>query len=264
MNYLIGNRIYTLPAEFKLNSSEENFYCPLNHLGVIDVLGANAEQFLQGQLTNNINNIHSAVLQKNLLCNLKGQIITKIWVKKDASGIQMICNVDLMAEVLKLLEKTAMLSKVKLGINPNIKLYGIIKPNTVDASWFKIDEASFIGFNCPSMRELPEINWHYQNLIQKNFDIYPLSSREYVPHHLQLENDWVSFNKGCYRGQEIIARMHYLGKSKYQVISYHLKQSHLPQPGDIFYNEKNENMGKIIDACPITPEECIVLACVRK
>ena len=61
----------------------------------------------------------------------------------------------------------------------------------------------------------------------------------------------VSFNKGCYPGQEIVARMQYRGKPKTRMIHASLDTGHAPVPGDKIYAEGNaQSIGMLVDVAP--------------
>lgn len=81
-------------------------------------------------------------------------------------------------------------------------------------------------------------------------EVWLESSEQFLPHHLNLPAlGAVSFNKGCYCGQEIIARMHYLGKIKRQMTYKRLENFNtLPLPGTLLSNEAGKELGIVITA----------------
>lgn len=231
-----------------------NYYCELKYLNVIEVIGSQSMSFLQGQLTNDIHQISTHQIQKNLLCNLKGQIISKLWVGKNEDSYYLICPKDLNTEILGLLSKTAPLSRVTFNPSNTKKVYGLIANQTLVLSTSK--PTDYI--------KKPDLFWHHQCLLHNQFEIYPSTCRLFLPHHLQMEQSgWISFQKGCYRGQEIIARMHYLGKSKYQLKIF-TSNSSLIVPGDVILNQNKQAIGELIDYCPINQNENLVIACIKK
>ncbi len=61
----------------------------------------------------------------------------------------------------------------------------------------------------------------------------------------------VDFHKGCYPGQEIVARMQYLGKSKYRMVRARVDAESLPAPGDKLYaSDKDQSIGMLVNAVP--------------
>jgi folate-binding protein YgfZ len=100
--------------------------------------------------------------------------------------------------------------------------------------------------------------------------IYPQTSEAFV---LQMANldllDGVSFNKGCYPGQEIVARTHYLGKLKRRMFLTTLKTDHCPAPGDEISGkgaESADGSGKVVDAVPDSNGlcHCLYIAQIKK
>jgi folate-binding protein YgfZ len=254
MNYLIGTRRYEGPKTLNFNQTQEGFYSQLNHLSAIEFEGDQTLNFLQGQLTNHVINNQENHLQNNLLCNLKGQIIAKLRLIKFNRRHIIIGPKDLWSEVLKVLERPAALAKVT--IKPLVEtVYGIIRPNSKLEHAFEIDENCYLSLSPPPhMHEKTSLEWHYHRLLALDFEIYPETCRLFHPHDLQLEQKaWIHIDKGCYRGQEIIARMHYRGKSKYQLIQTEENQNSSIQLGQAYHQSI------IVDYCPIDAEKNLVL-----
>jgi folate-binding protein YgfZ len=261
MDYLnINSRNYQLESSITETLKvlkTDNYFCQLPYLEVIEVIGQQAQSFLQGQLTNDINQVTTLNLQANLLCNLKGQIISQLWVGQ-AQDYFLICPKDLKIEVITLLAKTAALSKVELKSNPDCKVIGLIEKGQTQLS---------LSISPPATNyiEKPNLLWHYLNVCDKQVQIYPATARLFLPHHLGLEQQgWINFQKGCYRGQEIIARMHYLGKSKYHLKTWMIKTISTLVPGEAIYNSQQQKIGELVDYCPINDNQSIILCCVKQ
>ena len=91
--------------------------------------------------------------------------------------------------------------------------------------------------------------------------IGPPSSEQFLPQSLGLEAiGGLSHRKGCYPGQEIIARVHYLGKPKYQLLGFRFESDgEPPAEGDTLTTDDGESAGRVIDALRHA-EGCIGLA----
>jgi len=256
--YTIDHRAYHYQStivETLDHDDNKAYFSELSFLTVIDVQGKQAAAFLQGQLTNHIHEIPINGVQANLLCNLKGQIITKLWVMGGEDLYRIICPRDMSQALITILNKTALLSKVILQENLNQKIYGLYSEQKLE-----------ISLHVPTTHlPKPDLFWHYISLKHQQFEIYPSSSKMFVPHQLELEKSgWIHFKKGCYRGQEIIARMHYLGKSK-----YHIQQciTQLPEdakPGMSILNDERHVIGQLLDWCPINDTEQLINICIKK
>jgi tRNA-modifying protein YgfZ len=256
----IGNREFYIENSIEETlqfTSDNHYHCYLSHYVIIDVIGEKAKTYLQGQLTNDILNLNDNTLSKQLLCNIKGQIIAKIWALEIKHQLRLIVQRDLWPEVHHLLEKTATLSRVAFQENKILKLYGILSnqpmPNT-----FKLNEIQRLMLcdDTPLLKgstQKPDLFWHYISIQQGEFHIYPSTCRLYLPKPLGLETEWIHFNKGCYRGQEIIARMHFLGKDKYKLQSLEMNWDFETKP----------NL-QLIDFCPINETQAIGLILIKK
>jgi folate-binding protein YgfZ len=83
--------------------------------------------------------------------------------------------------------------------------------------------------------------------------ITPATQEEFVPQMANLDLiGGVSFSKGCYPGQEIVARMHYLGKLKQRMVLAHVDAATAPAPGDKLYGADlgDQASGAIVNAAP--------------
>lgn len=156
----------------------------------LHISGRDAFSFLQGQLTCDMREI-TAENHYAALCNNKGRVVASLEIRQDKNQDQYLINLPktMMPIILKTLEKYAKFSNVDLLEETSINLTPIDLLSTI------------------------------QNKIAI---ILPDISGLFTPHELNYHNlNFISFNKGCYIGQEIIARMQYLGKLKKQLC--HLK-----------------------------------------
>jgi len=83
-------------------------------------------------------------------------------------------------------------------------------------------------------------------------NIYAKSQESFVAQMINFQLiDGISFTKGCYTGQEVVARMHYLGKLKKQMYRISIDSTTVPSPGDNLHlegDENKQNVGQIVDA----------------
>ena len=220
-------------------------YCQLKNYICIQVQGDKALEFLQGQFTNNV-----YMNNKSLLCNIKGRIIATLQIMHYESRVFLLLNQATWPKTKSVLEKVALLSKVSFE-EKDIPVFGILE-----------NQASFITIDAKQIENLemiPYSQWHLARILQQEFEIYENTIGLFLPHDLGLENlNWIDFKKGCYRGQEIIARMHYLGKSKYHLTCIHEESLNSLTPGDKIMND-NIELGVVVDKA-----QGYILACTRK
>ncbi|MDX1489545.1 MAG: hypothetical protein R3268_15155, partial [Acidiferrobacterales bacterium] len=93
--------------------------------------------------------------------------------------------------------------------------------------------------------------WAWLDIVAGIPTIYPQTFEAFLPHMANLDLlQGVSFDKGCYSGQEIIARVHYLGKLKQRMYRAHVQTAHTPAPGDSLYaaDMHDQPVGTVVDA----------------
>lgn len=283
-NNLIGSRTYSgsgaphTSAQI-LNTAQTIFF-DLPHLGAICVTGDASQTFLQGQVTCDMRAVTPQTMRQGALCNIKGRILALIDIIQYHDAYWLILPKDLITSTLHTLEKTALLSRVKLHAAPEARIAAVWTkqdsshaPYTVEAmpDWchyttrsehsilFSVEPmislATVSQSSYPNSTILDEIDWHYLQLMQGYVSLYPETRGLFLPHTLQLPTlGFIDFQKGCYKGQEIIARMHYratnlkhnLQISQFTLASPPVLGTTLPDP-----EKPQETLGEVIDYCPV-------------
>lgn len=184
----------------------------------LKIAGIDAKKFLQGQLTCNMDDITSNEPKLAALCNPQGRVISLFRIYWQDQAYYLIMPTSLISTTTETLKKYAVFFKVTMTTEPDTRT---INPHAA-----------------------------VQNLVP---EIYPETSGLFLPHDLRLpELNAVSFNKGCYTGQEIIARMEYRGKLKTKLFQGTVVTASSLQPGDalITKDAKTSNeIGTIINVC---------------
>ncbi len=192
-------------------------------LGLLCVSGTDAKKLLQGQLTCDVNEITETHSSLAALCNPQGRVISlfQLFLFQENYYLQM--PREMVAITSNILKKYAVFYKVKLH----------------DAS----DEA-IPPFN--TEKNLSE--WKRKNIEAGIPAIYPDTSEKFLPHEINLHLlNAISFNKGCYTGQEIIARMQHRGRLKKEMKLMIVQLDYAPRPGEDFYSE-GKIQGIIVDS----------------
>lgn len=283
-NHLINNRILTtlspIDQELKMDL-KKNYLFDLSYLGVIDVLGEKARDFLQGQLSCDMNKLSDIQIVQGAQCNLKGRILALINVI-DWKGVKLILPKDLIESTCHSLNKAAMLSRVSLKENNALKVLGFYLQNPQDilpddsqffpnepygltygvshccyhlghGFYIFLAESEYVEKILQKFSEqtqlLGSLTWHSLRLSQQQMEIYPESRGLFLPHRLDLhQTSYLSFNKGCYKGQEIIARMHYKATLKHQLKIYTIKTDEKIHSGQKVLKEPaGMELGELID-----------------
>ena len=160
---------------------------------LITVGGTDATEFLQGQLTQDVSLLKEAGQLPAAWCNPKGRVITTIRLVNQGESIGLIVPGNMVDRVIQRLTMYRLRSKVEFS-TPSDNWQGLI--DTAGA-----DPAAMIRAGVPTIDET--------------------NSEVYTPHMLNLDKlGFISFSKGCYTGQEVVARTEHLGKSKRRLMRY--------------------------------------------
>ncbi|MFC4891638.1 YgfZ/GcvT domain-containing protein [Pseudofrancisella aestuarii] len=175
---------------------------------ILEISGVDTKKFLQGLTTADLNILseNNAILL-TAFANLKGRIISLCFVKYIADDKLLLSVEEGVLETLQnWLKKYGMFSKVSFSINDEYALFftteGFLNHNILARDSFESD----ISFE----------DVQKQNILNKLAIINSQNIENFLPAELELDNveNVVSYSKGCYMGQEVIARMHYKAKLK--------------------------------------------------
>ena len=200
----------------------------LPSLSVIKISGDSkkAFEFLQGQVTSDIEKLQDNAVQLSAICNQKGFVMSDFYIVKQKDTFKIVISKDqknIFIEELKPFIKfyncefvesseyvfghiTFKKEKTKTGMmktleNKDIKLYISLHASRIDES------------------KISNYSWDVANAILNNYSMLAEDLGKFRPVELNYDNLRVSFEKGCFRGQEIIARMKYLGVSRRKFIT---------------------------------------------
>lgn len=217
----------------QLPTEHQSIIAPLTHLAVLTLSGQDAASFLQGQTTCNINELVDSVPQLGAYCNAKGRTITTFMIIKQESSFHLLLPRTLLESTRKKLQMYVLRAKVQItdqsdclsiigvhniSLRPQSHLYPypqqdnsflfIAEPEQACSFWSElIADNTTTAVNADAwlgLDILAGIPWLNTETTEK-----------FVPQMLNLDKlNAISFEKGCYTGQEIVARTHYLGQNK--------------------------------------------------
>ena len=197
---------------------------PVSHLGLLKVCGIDAKKLLQGQLTCNLDELTEGSPQLAAHCNPQGRVLSLFRIILQGQDYYLEMPAETLPIALAALKKYAMFYKVEL----------------TDASTDleRVSDAASLAVN----------TWKAQNIAAGIPAIYAATTGKLLPHELNLPDlKAVSFNKGCYTGQEIIARMHYRGQGKNRMYRALVNSKQAPLPGADIYAAGP--CGTVVDSC---------------
>ena len=278
-------------------------FADLSHLGVIAVYGADAESFLQSQFSNDISQLTETGTQLDAYCTPKGRILGLMRLFRQGETWYLRLPEDTLEAVIQRLRMYVMRADVTLeDVSDNFLRIGISGEAAVDELQTvmsdvppEADQLRHSGditlLRVPG--ELPRFEAYISSLetASKLWDslnvhgapvgesawrlleirdglpnIFAATSELFVPQmtNLQLLNG-VSFKKGCYPGQEIVARMQYLGTLKRRMYLGHVDTDQQPSPADSLFTgtDSEQAVGRIVDAQPHPDGGQLVLAVMQ-
>jgi len=184
---------------------------------VLDAIGDSnkVEEFLQGQLTSDISSLTNGSSQLSSICNHKGQVIADLIAYKHEEKFKIIIDKGLMEVFIDELTPFAKFFSTKFDLSNERVIGRVSKKNSSES--FYATNSTFqvtIELNKEDLKHKSTIGYDKWDLANKLLGIFFLKkedSGKYRPLEINYDKLRVSFEKGCYRGQEIVARMKYLG-----------------------------------------------------
>lgn len=241
--------------------------------GLIKIAGNDASKFLQGQLTCNVDTLTSqATLAAH--CNPQGRVISLFYIFKSTDAYFLCLPRDMISIAINALKKYAVFFKVT--IEPIDSLFTIIGySQAIDTTLSEqaIGRISLSAGNrlilisdaAAPENSIQDFEWKAQDLLEKIPSVYAATSGQFLPHELDLPSlGAIDFNKGCYTGQEIIARMHYRGKVKVTLRCGEVNTNQPPVLGSDIYHQKDDVAGSIVETCFLNENQYLVLLTVNE
>lgn len=251
-------------------------FTPLSHMGFLMVQGPQAESFLQGQLTIDVKKLPLHHLQLGGYCNLKGRLhslfyITRIDLMVDSSFLFML-PLENLTHLITTFKKFALFSKVTItDVSADWRAYGLWHYSaTCSLPLYPISETRSLlieptndSRNIESELSAGATLKTHQDWIAADIQsqhpwILKGGEEAFLPHHLNLPQlGAVDFKKGCYVGQEIVARMEYLGKHQRGLYSGKVSTSEIILPATPIYPS-----GSVVMSIPFDTDTQAILATI--
>jgi tRNA-modifying protein YgfZ len=246
---------------------------------VIEVAGEEAESFLQNLLTNDIRTLTANTAQLSGFCNPKGRLLSLFYVIKREQDFLLVLAADLTESIAQRLNMFKLRSKVDITVSPELKVMGYLiqaaLTNQPSNFWSGVSANGQISIYLPgnihryltivsAETNIDDSHIGAENLwtsadIQAGLPMVYLQSKEqFTPQQLNLDVvGGVSFKKGCYPGQEVVARLHYLGKPSRRLFLAQLKTTEIPEPNIEVTDESGEVAGHVVRAAMLNSDTLI-------
>lgn len=186
----------------------------------------NIIQLLQGQLTSDINEVTEKNSQLSAMCNEKGFVIADMIVSKEKGEFLLTLDNSKIEEVIQELAKYLPFYKLNFEVD-NRFISGTINSPEANHCYFRSNKYSFnlAFFENKTNLENDMSPWKLVHWEEGIYFLEDFLTQKTRPQEVGFDKNRVSFTKGCYRGQEIVARMHYLSKKKNEIkLSQALKE----------------------------------------
>jgi folate-binding protein YgfZ len=251
---------------------------PITHLGIIKIVGEEAAKFIHSQLTHDFSllDLHSARLAA--FCSPKGRMQASfVGFKLSATEILLVCSADILPATLKRLSMFVMRAKAKLSdASAEYTICGLLgnatKPiaDQVDSTWAKADTDAGtvvnlypadgvprqlwiapVGTPVPQGQALPAELWLWTEVRSGVATLSAPVFEAFVPQMLNYESvGGVNFKKGCYPGQEVVARSQFRGTLKRRAFVVHADAA-MEAGAEVFAaDDDSQPVATIVQAAP--------------
>jgi folate-binding protein YgfZ len=272
---------------------------PLSHLGLLECTGDEAKTFLHNQVTSDINHLGADAAQHSAWCSGKGRMVASFLLFRNGPDFLIQLSADLVPMIHKRLQMYILRAKVKVAdLSGSRELIGLSVPQAeaallaaklplpgkaldsaafehgkvirLDTTRFEIIVASDAAPElwrqlAASARPVGTPAWQWLDIKAGIPLIGAATKEEFVPQMANFDQlGGVSFHKGCYPGQEVIARTQYLGKVKRHL--YRIAASAPLAAGNPIYSPENPEhpCGMVANAAPAPDGGYVALAVIQE
>lgn len=277
------------PAQELTQVAQHLTLCDLSHLTLLEIEGADAVTFLQGQVTNDVKLLHGQQAHYSGYCSPKGRLLALFLAFTHQGHLHLQLPKSIAEAIAKRLKMYVMRSKVTINdTSDRMITLGLNGPGASQlllAHFSQVPTAPYALSTSEnaSLLKLPSITGHdryqifttadfattlWESLKQKAHlvgkpcwdwleisagipEIVPATQEQFVPQMVNLDLlNAINFKKGCYTGQEIVARTHYLGSVKRRTFLMHTTGDHQPNAGDKVTDANQSEIGQIVRSAP--------------
>jgi len=273
-------------AAERITTRDDTVRCDLSQFGLLKVSGDDAQPFLQNLLSNDIREVTANHAQLSSFNNAKGRMLASMLIWRDGSDYMLQLHQSLCEPIRKKLSMYVLRSKVKIvDVSAELVCIGIAgedarktlqahypalpqqamevaaqgedtilcrdsnrfqitaTPQRAIELWQSLSKLQAVSSNC----------WDWLDIRAGVPFVQAATLEAFVPQMLNFEViGGVNFKKGCYPGQEVVARMHYLGKASRRMYLAHLDDATEANAGDSLFSTASAEQacGTVVDAQP--------------
>ena len=225
----------------------------LEHLRILTISGEDAGELLQGQMTQDVRKLEDGKIHITSFCNVQGRVIASAFIQERNEQYDLILSSEIIDDLENHLQRYILRSKVLIEQSDE-KTFGAYKSD--------INEDSK---ECRSLKNDPKRVLTLSSQVPESIDnfitseewircdiensiaiIYKESTEKFIPQMLNLDIlDAVSFSKGCYTGQEVVARVQHRGKIKQRMFKFKTENEDLISHGSEIHHE-SKKVGTVV------------------
>ena len=268
-------------------------------VGLLVVEGEQSRTFLQGQLTCDVQRLAEKALLPGACCTPQGRIVANFWISRNAARFSLVMPVSQLQPLQRHLEKYAPFFPSVTLSERYIERWSLVGDGGAEiinrlTGKSAPDQGQLTPWQTALLAAIPYTTAHFElwlpaalrkkvlrvlgddvltvpaereHLIDIRAGVAWVTTatqKMYTPSHLNWSAvGGVSFTKGCYTGQEIVARMHYLGKLKSRLYRFALHDHLVPAVGAEICNKKGQFSGAVVAASRAGADEIELLAVVK-
>ena len=237
----------------------------LSHLSILSFSGSDVSDFLQGQMTQDINSISNQSYKMTSILNPKGRMIVSGLIKKSEDIFFLIIRKDLSEDILNWLSRYILRSDVIITIE-DFNIIGLnnenhkklindqdnsqqlnIAPIDADKNRYILIINNEVVTEDNSIQSINENDWILADIKRGLAIIEKKNSEKYIPQMINLDLlEGISFSKGCYTGQEVVARVQHRGKIKQRMfyITFESNSNEIDAQSEVMCKDKK--VGSIV------------------
>ncbi len=281
---------------------QDTCVCELTQLGLIRVTGEEAHTFLHSQFTNDLTQVTDHTSQLSSYCNPKGRVLSIFRIFKRDGDYYLVLPKDVIDLTLRKLTMFKLRAQVELqdaseqltlfgvagpGVQPALESINVVLPQT-ENDCIQVDGTVMIRLPSENIRvlfvadakaatticnqlceQLPLVTsrlWDLHDISCGVPQVTAHTSETFTPQMINLELiDGVSFSKGCYPGQEVVARTHYLGKPNRRMYRASITTKQAIQSGTNIFSAEDDAqaLGKVVVSQMVSAKQANALVVLR-
>ena len=254
---------------------KDNVLLKLDYLSILEINGKGSFDLLQGQITADVNKVSDNNCVVGAMCNIKGRIISSFVIIKNFKqdeGYMLIGNIDSLKILNEALGKFVPFYKTELILTDQITIIAIREEYLLRD--FPETDLSITSQNLNNFQRVHYLNkdfhllvtddisvfeayeidenqnlWDIDEIKHDNFEISSSTTGAFTAHELGYDKTKrIDFEKGCYTGQEVVARMQYRAKALPRLLS--LKSKNTYEIMSKIYDDQRKQIGIVLSSAP--------------